>query len=299
MNTGENRPPGTGANHPSDSAVSETARTFDAASTDFDTLTPVLWGPAGQALVFQLGVGPGDTVLDACCGAGASAVPAAMAVGPTGRVHGVDISDDLLEHGRLLAEARALINIDFVCSDVTRWEPPSDVPEAGYDVLAISYGVFFLPDMDIAFSRLVGQVRPGGRVGVTVWRSDSMAELRDAVFDVASRHSPDFARRAPDYDHSPLRRIDTPAALEEWLGAAGTHSVEVRTLSNLIPATEDLCWALVAGTGWRTALSGLDAGQVDSVRQDLAETITARGIHTVDATTLVGTATVRRPPPPG
>ncbi len=299
MNTDGNRPHGTGANPPADSAVSETARTFDAASADFEVLTPTLWGPGGQALVFQLGVGPGDTVLDACCGAGASAVPAAMAVGPAGRVHGVDISDDLLERGRLVAEARALKNIDFVCSDVTRWEPPSDVPEAGYDVLAISYGVFFLPDMDIAFSRLVGQVRPGGRVGVTVWRAQAMAELRDAVFDVASRHSPGFARRAPDYDRSPLRRIDTTEALEDWLGAAGTHSVEVRTLSNLIPATEDLCWALVSGTGWRMALSGLDTRQTEAMRRDLAETITERGMHTVDATTLVGTATVLRPPPSG
>ncbi len=298
MNTDKNRLPGTGANHPADSGVSGTARTFDAASTDFEILTPTLWGPAGQALVFQLGVGPGEAVLDACCGAGASAVPAAMAVGPTGRVHGVDISDDLLERGRLLAETRALTNIDFVCADVTRWEAPSDIPDAGYDALAISYGVFFLPDMDAAFSRLIGLVRHGGRVGVTVWRADAMSDLRDVVFEVGARHSPEFAERAPQYDRSPLRRIDTPTALEAWLAAAGTHSVEVRTLSNLIPATEDLCWALVAGTGWRMALSGLDAGQVDSVKQDLAETITARGIHTVDATTLVGTATVRRPPSP-
>lgn len=136
-------------------------------------------------------------------------------------------------------------------------------------------------------------------MGVTVWRADAMAEFREAVFEVASRHSPDFARRVPDYDRSPLRRIDTPGALETWLGAAGTHSVEVRTLSNLIPATEDLCWALVSGTGWRLALSGLDESQVESMRRELAETITARGIHTIDATTLVGTATVRRHPPTG
>ncbi|OOL29089.1 SAM-dependent methyltransferase, partial [Rhodococcus rhodochrous] len=57
-------------------AVDETARlasTFDDASGDFDRLTPTVWGPAGQALVFQLGPGPGATVLDVCCGAGASA----------------------------------------------------------------------------------------------------------------------------------------------------------------------------------------------------------------------------------
>lgn len=59
----------------------DTARIFDEASDTFDLLTDTVWGPAGRALAFQLGLGPGDTVLDACCGAGASALPAAAAVG--------------------------------------------------------------------------------------------------------------------------------------------------------------------------------------------------------------------------
>lgn len=277
---------------------SEMARTFDEASGYFDALTDTVWGPAGQALIFQLGVRPGDVVLDACCGAGASALPAAAAAGPAGRVHGVDVADDLLERARLIADARALTTVDFVCADVTRWEPPSEVPQPGYDALAISYGVFLLPDMDASFSRLIGLVRHGGRVGVTVWRAGALEEFSEIVFDVAARYSPAIPDRSSLRERTPLYRIDTPAALEAWLAGAGTHSVEIRTLSNMLPATEELCWALVAGTGLRGALSGLDAGQVDSMRRELAEEITARGMHTVDATTLVGTAVVRRPPDP-
>ncbi|MEU5842442.1 class I SAM-dependent methyltransferase [Rhodococcus sp. NPDC047139] len=281
----------------SDSA--ETARTFDAASRGFDALTPALWGPAGQALVFQLGVSPGETVLDACCGTGASALPAAAAVGPEGRVHGVDIADDMLERGRLTAERRGLRNIEFVCADASRWEAPSDVPAAGYDVLSISYGVFFLPDMDRSFWRLVSLVRQGGRAGVTVWQHGAMEEFSSIVFDVAARHSPGLRDRAGLRDRTPLHRIDTAAKLEAWLADAGTDSVEVRTLSNLLPATEELCWSLVAGTGLRAALTGLDAEEVASVRQEIAEEVTARGLHTIDASTLVATATVRRPPVSG
>lgn len=175
----------------------ETARTFDAASGDFDELTPTVWGPAGQALVFQLGVAPDEAVLDACCGTGSSALPAAAAVGPEGLVHGVDVADEMLEHGRLTAERRGLKNIEFVCADASQWEAPSDVPDAGYDVLSISYGVFFLPDMDRTFWRLVSLVRQGGRAGVTVWRRGAMEEFSSIVFDVASRYSPDCASTAP------------------------------------------------------------------------------------------------------
>lgn len=277
----------------------ETARTFDAASGNFDDLTPAVWGPAGQALVFQLGVSPGEAVLDACCGTGSSALPAAAAVGPDGLVHGVDIADEMLERGRLSAERRGLKNIEFVCADASRWEPPSDVPAPGYDVLAVSYGVFFLPDMDRAFWRLVSLVRQGGRAGVTVWRRGAMEEFSSIVFDVAARHSPEPRDRGALRDRMPLHRIDTPRTLEAWLTDAGTDSVEVRTLSNLLPATDELCWSLVTGTGLRAALTGLDSEQVAAVRHRIADEVTARGLHTIDATTLVATATVRRPPVSG
>ncbi|MCZ1071042.1 class I SAM-dependent methyltransferase [Rhodococcus sp. A5(2022)] len=280
-------------------AVDETARlasTFDDASGDFDRLTPTLWGPAGQALIFQLGPGPGATVLDVCCGAGASALPAAAAVGPTGRVHAIDVADDLLEIGRLVAAERALQNIDFVCADATTWEPPSAVPEDGYDALAVSYGVFLLPRMDATFDRLVGLVRHGGRVGVTVWRAGAMEEISATLFDVVGLRNPAVAGRPSLRDRTPLHTIDLPRTLEAWLAAAGTHSVEVRTLSNLLPATDELCWALVTGSGLRAVLAGLDADAVAAVRAEFLAAVTERGIHTIDATTLVGTATVRRPP---
>lgn len=236
-------------------AVDETARlasTFDDASGDFDRLTPTVWGPAGQALIFQLGPGPGATVLDVCCGAGASALPAAAAVGPTGRVHAIDVADDLLEIGRLVAAERALQNIDFVCADATTWEPPSAVPEDGYDALAVSYGVFLLPRMDATFDRLVGLVRHGGRVGVTVWRAGAMEEISATLFDVVGLRNPAVAGRPSLRDRTPLHTIDLPRTLEAWLAAAGTHSVEVRTLSNLLPRHR----RAVLGTGDRIGLAG-------------------------------------------
>ena len=53
---------------------------------------------------------------------------------------------------------------------------------------------------------------------------------------------------------------------------------------------------LVVGTGLHSVLDGLDEPAVEALRRDLLTEITERGLHTIDATTLVGTATVRRPP---
>nr|WP_230591120.1 class I SAM-dependent methyltransferase [Rhodococcus fascians] len=160
------------------------ADTFNATSREFDAVTPLVWGPAGQSLTFALGLRSGDAVLDVCSGTGASALPAAAAVGPDGLVHAIDLADDLLEVGRVNATERALRNIDFVVADATAWEPPSTVPDAGYDALACSYGIFFLPDPERDFSRLVSLVRPGGGVGVTVWRQGAIEAFSRAYFEV-------------------------------------------------------------------------------------------------------------------
>ncbi len=151
--------------------------------------------------------------------------------------------------------------------------------------------MFFLPEMDQAFARLCRLVRPGGTVGVTAWQDTALREYATTFLDALGPHLPE---PLPDLaaEMEPAQRIDSADKLGAWLGDAGTEAVEVRTLSNLIPATEEFCWNFVLGSGLRATLSGLAPELVDRVRGDFMSLITDRGLHTVDATTLVGTARV-------
>lgn len=270
---------------------------FDEARIEFERLTEPVWAPAAHALTHQLHLAPGETVLDVCCGAGSSALPAAAAVGPAGRVHAIDLSDELLECGRVIASERGLQNIDFVKADATTWEAPSGVHETGYDVLQCSYGVFFLPHMDADFARLVSMVRPGGRVGVTVWRRGALDEFRDAfmtaVTDVTSPEGADANADAATPSRDSWARIYTTEGLREWLIASGTSAAEVHELSNLVPATPEFVWNLACGGALRSALFDLDAAEVESVRLRFLDLLTERAIHTIDAGTLVATAVAR------
>lgn len=253
-----------------------------------DRLTPTVWGPAGQALAFQLHLGPGDTVLDAWCGAGASALPAAAAVGPGGLVHAVDVDDDLLERGRLVASARALRNIDFVCVDPTIWESPSNVPRRGYDALACSYTLLSVPHPSLAVARLVRLLRPVARVGVTVWRRGALADVADAFRDAVTARVP---------EHRPIRaagvrQLDDPDTVRTWLTGHGAGSVEINELSNLLPATDDIVWDLALSGALRSTLpADVD---VAAVRAEFLGLLTDRGVTTVDAGTLIATAVVVR-----
>lgn len=269
---------------------------FNAARAAFVAVTPQLWAPAGHALAYQLRLQPGEYILDFCCGTGASALPAAAAVGPTGRVHAIDLADDLLEEGRRVASDRALQNVDFVVADATTWEPPSSVPAAGYDALASAYGVFFLPDMDLAVARMLHLVRPGGRFGVAVWRTGAMDECTETYFDALRRRVPGSvspgATRASGLAQEQSHRIDTPEKLAAWLTGLGGTAAEVGELSNLVPATEELAWNLVLSSELRAPLGDLDAATVEAVRTEFVTLLTERDVHTVDAGTLIGTAVI-------
>lgn len=70
---------------------------FDAGHQHFLALSPSLWDPIGRASVAAAQPGTDQRVLDACCGAGASAIPTAEAVGATGIVD----ADVDVEGGRL------------------------------------------------------------------------------------------------------------------------------------------------------------------------------------------------------
>jgi ubiquinone/menaquinone biosynthesis C-methylase UbiE len=77
--------------------------TYNAASDHFDDAPLAFWARYGRRTVEQLTLTPGANVLDAGCGTGASALPAAERVAPNGHVIGVDLAEKLLAIGRAKA----------------------------------------------------------------------------------------------------------------------------------------------------------------------------------------------------
>ncbi|MFI2204834.1 class I SAM-dependent methyltransferase [Streptomyces sp. NPDC020192] len=69
---------------------------FGARAADWDSRFPDD-GPAYAAAVAELGLRPGDRVLDAGCGTGRALPPLRAAVGPSGVVLGADLTPEMLE----------------------------------------------------------------------------------------------------------------------------------------------------------------------------------------------------------
>jgi SAM-dependent methyltransferase len=146
-------------------AKARALRTYNSAADVYDDPANSFWERFGSRTIERMRLSEGATVLDVCCGSGASALPAAECVGPSGFVLGVDLADRLLEKARAKAQARGLSNIQFRMGDML------NLPISGtqFDAVVCVFGVFFAPDMSLALRVLWESVRSGGQLAITTW----------------------------------------------------------------------------------------------------------------------------------
>ena len=134
------------------------------AAEDLDRIpAPAIDSFAGVGNSLQLaGIEPGERVLDLGSGSGMDSFLAARAVGPEGRVVGVDMTAEQLAKARRLAADAGLDNVEFREGYIE--DPPVDTQ--AFDCV-ISNGVINLsPDKPAVFAAAARALRQGGRLAL-------------------------------------------------------------------------------------------------------------------------------------
>ncbi len=137
--------------------VAERCR-YDMAAVDL-LPGPALESFAGVANPFELrALQPGERVVDLGSGAGTDSFLAAHAVGPSGRVVGVDMTAEMLDKARANVALTGLDQVEF------RHGYLEEVPvDDDWADVVISNGVFNLcPDKNVAFREAWRVLRSGG-----------------------------------------------------------------------------------------------------------------------------------------
>jgi SAM-dependent methyltransferase len=158
---------------------------------DVKANTAAMWGSASwecvaetmadihDRLVTALGPRPGERWLDVGTGAGAVALRAGRA---GAEVTGLDLAAGLVKTARRRA-AEQNLTIRFDVGDAEQL-PYAD---ASFDVVASAHGVVFAADHAAAARELARVCRPGGRLGITAWRTGGAA---DAFARLLARFQP-------------------------------------------------------------------------------------------------------------
>jgi SAM-dependent methyltransferase len=123
--------------------------------------------PLLERLVAAASPSPGEAALDVGCGSGRSTVLLARAVGPEGRVVGLDLSRPLLELARARLEREG-------CGGWTELvEGDAQVHRfaEAFDLVLSIFGVMFFESPEAAFANLRRALRPAGRLVFLCWQA--------------------------------------------------------------------------------------------------------------------------------
>jgi arsenite methyltransferase len=105
---------------------------------------------------------PGMTVLDLGSGAGFDAFLAWRRVGPSGRVIGVDMTDDMLAQARANAQKLGASNVEFRKGFIEKLP----IDDASVDLVISNCVINLSVDKPAVFREIARVLKPGGRIAV-------------------------------------------------------------------------------------------------------------------------------------
>ena len=114
-----------------------------------------------QRAVRALGLRPGATVVDMACGTGLNFALIEQAIGPGGRIVGVDLTDAMLAQARDRIEANGWRNVSLVQADAVDFEFP-----AGIDAILSTYALSQVPESAAVIAHGAAALAGGGRWAV-------------------------------------------------------------------------------------------------------------------------------------
>jgi demethylmenaquinone methyltransferase/2-methoxy-6-polyprenyl-1,4-benzoquinol methylase len=111
--------------------------------------------------VQALRLGPGDSVVDMACGTGLNFSLIEQAIGPDGRIVGVDLTDAMLAQAERRIEVNGWSNISLVQADAAEFDFPTEV-----DAILSTYALSQVPQCGDVIAHGAGALSRRGRLVV-------------------------------------------------------------------------------------------------------------------------------------
>lgn len=122
-------------------------------------------GKATDKMLEMAGISSGHRVLDIAAGAGEQSITTAKKVGTSGYVLATDISSNILEYAKQMAQQAGLNNIETKVMDGENLA----VEEETFDAVISRVGLIYFPDQQKALKEMLRVLKPGGKVAAIVY----------------------------------------------------------------------------------------------------------------------------------
>ncbi len=142
---------------------------FDRAASQYGEQSCSFFNYFGKRLVEQVNVVLNQHTLDVATGRGAILFPLAEAVGPLGKVVGIDISQQMLKETSKELLQRNMHWVELQCMDAENLNFPDDC----FDIVFCGFALFFFPSIPKALSEFKRVLKAEGTLAVSIWGKDS------------------------------------------------------------------------------------------------------------------------------
>jgi SAM-dependent methyltransferase len=233
--------------------------------------------PFAVALVEHLPPPVGARVLDVATGTGLVAVEAARRVGPRGSVLATDFLAAWEPFVHTAAFAARVENVTFASMPAEALA----LPDASFDVAYCQFGLMFVPEPILALREMRRVLRPGGRIGISVWSVPEKVGLF-LIQRVVAPALPPTSGEAPP---SPMS-MGAPGLIEDMVAEAGFCDV----VHHSVTVFEDIADPEVAWQLWRENFAMPDGGGLERlpahVQQQLHDDVIAAFMSFQDGDTI-------------
>jgi ubiquinone/menaquinone biosynthesis C-methylase UbiE len=217
-------------------------------------------------LIQRLQPARGEKILDVATGTGAVALAAAQAVGPEGRVTGIDLAESMLARLEEKIRQFGIANLDLHVMNAAALDFRRDY----FHHTVCSFGLFFLPDMLAGLKEWVRVTRPGGQVMFTCFGPAAFQPLSNLFIRRVEQYGITLPVQSPRVAAESLKNPDTCLDL---LRRAGLMDVAVQSEQkgyHLKDGNE--WWEVIWNSGYRGMVEQIPPEQQARFRQEhLAE----------------------------
>jgi ubiquinone/menaquinone biosynthesis C-methylase UbiE len=247
---------------------------FTRVSGLYDQAGPPFFTHFGSRLVDFARIPPGARVLDVACGRGALLFAAVTAVGASGEVVGIDISEGMvLEIGSDISRRR-LANATSLRMDAEDLQ----FPDSSFDAVLCGLVLFFLPNLERALAGFRRVLKPGGWLVASTFQhvEDEASKRWDALDE-------SFEGRLTRVPKAETTKMNSEVEIRQVLGQAGFSDIEVASdEGTFYYSSEEEWWAVAWSHGYRAFLERMDADVLAQYKKQATELIlrdkTERGI---------------------
>jgi ubiquinone/menaquinone biosynthesis C-methylase UbiE len=188
--------------------LSHVVARYDRVARFYSLLEPLflIFPPARHRAVAALELEPGESVVEICVGSGRNLDLLVAAVGPHGRVVGVDASPGMLAQASRLVARRGWENVTLLQQDVRQLDV-----EGGFDGVLFSLSYSVIPDPRPALARAWTALSPGGRLAVMDlgFTHTRFARLLDPIAKLLVQLGPGDAYSEPWKDLAAYAPVET------------------------------------------------------------------------------------------